>query len=129
MRTTLLSLAAAAALGVAALAPTAASAAYWHHGYHPHHRPHFGRIFFVPRLYAPAYAYGACVYRNASSDPWAVARASGPGLLLKQRVPVPGAGPHPRGRGFACPGGFAMILRWRVCRHSSSQHESSSFHG
>ena len=68
MRTTLLSLAAAAALGVAALAPTAASAAYWHHG---PYRPHFGRAFFAPALYAPAYAYGACVYRKrVVLTPW-----------------------------------------------------------
>ncbi len=71
MRTTLLSLAAAAVLGVAALAPTVASAAHWHHGYHYHHRPHFGRIFFAPRPYVPAYAYGACVYRKrVVPTPW-----------------------------------------------------------
>jgi hypothetical protein len=67
MRTTLLSLAAAAALGVAALAPTAASAAYWHHGYHHH----FGRAVFARTFYAPAYAYGACVYRQrVVLTPW-----------------------------------------------------------
>lgn len=77
MKTTLLSLAAAAALGVAALAPTAASAAYWHRG---HHHPHFGRVFFAPTFHAPAYAYGACVYRQrVVPTPW------GPRLRL---VPV-----------------------------------------
>ncbi|HEY8269030.1 MAG TPA: sulfur globule protein precursor [Xanthobacteraceae bacterium] len=70
MRSILLSLTAAAALGIAALAPTAASAAPRHHGYH-HHRPHFGRIFFAPRPYVPAYAYGACVYRKrVVPTPW-----------------------------------------------------------
>ena len=69
MRTTLLSLAAAVALGVAALASTAASAAHWHHGHH--HRPHFGRAFFTPTFYAPAYAYGACDYRKrVVPTPW-----------------------------------------------------------
>ncbi len=70
MRTTLLSLAATAALGVAALTPTMASAAHWHHGHHQH-RPHFGRAFFVPTFYAPALAYGACVYRQrVVPTPW-----------------------------------------------------------
>ena len=63
MRTSLLSLAATAALGVAVLTPTMASAAHWHRGHH-HHRSHFGRAFFVPTFYAPAYAYDACVYRQ-----------------------------------------------------------------
>lgn len=78
MKTTLLSLAAAAALGVATLVPTAASAASWHHGHRPH--PYFGRAFFAPTFYAPAFAYGACVYRQrVVPTPW------GPRLRL---VPV-----------------------------------------
>lgn len=68
MKTTLLSLAAAAALGVAALVPTTASAAHWHHGYH--HHPHFGWVF-APTFYAPAYAYDGCVYRKrVVLTPW-----------------------------------------------------------
>ena len=69
MRTTLFSLAAAAALGVAAFTPTTAFAASWHHGYH--YRPHFGRVFFAPLPYAPAYASDACVYRKrVVLTPW-----------------------------------------------------------
>jgi len=69
MRTTLLSLAAAATLGVVALTPTVASAAHWHHGHHP--RPHFGRVFFAPTFYAPAFAHDACVYRQrVVPTPW-----------------------------------------------------------
>jgi len=68
MRTTLLSLAAVVMLGVAAFTPTIASAASWHHG---HYRPHFGRAFFAPLPYAPAYASDACVYRKrVVLTPW-----------------------------------------------------------
>jgi len=69
MKTTLLSLAAAAALGVVALTRTVASAPRWHHGHHP--RPRFGRVFFAPTCYAPAFAYDACVYRQrVVPTPW-----------------------------------------------------------
>jgi Spy/CpxP family protein refolding chaperone len=57
LRKLTLTLAAAAALGAAALAPNTASAAHWHHGWFGF-GPHYGPL------------YSSCVVRQWVRTPW-----------------------------------------------------------
>jgi len=56
LRKTVLTLAASAALGVAALAPTSAGATWYGHGYH--HGYHYAPAWYGYHYYAPWLVYG-----------------------------------------------------------------------